>query len=89
MKKTALVLSIVLLILLICVTAVLAGSSYLLSASVIAGGGGSLQAGGYGLTSTIGQAEAGPILQNGSYALQGGFWQPADGYKFFVPRVSK
>ena len=52
-------------------------------------GGGSLQAGSYGLTSTIGQAEAGPILQNGSYTLQGGFWQPADGYKFFVPRVSK
>jgi hypothetical protein len=89
MKKTTLILLITLLILLAGVTTALAASGYALSASVVAGSGGSLQAGSYILTGTTGQAEAGPLWQNDSYTLQGGFWQPEEGYRFFVPRVTK
>ncbi len=89
MIKAPSIMLFVLLILLAFGTAALAQSGYLLSASVIAGGGGSLQAGSYNLTGTIGQADAGPVLQSGSYALQGGDWHPANGYKIFVPLVTK
>jgi hypothetical protein len=71
--------------------AVKADNGYLLASHVIAGGGGSLQAGIYSLSGTTGQAETGPLWQGGIYTLQGGFWQPegGNGYKFFLPRVTK
>jgi hypothetical protein len=89
MKKTVLILLIVVLVLLACGTVALAASGYLLSQSVIAGGGGGLQVGSYTLSGTIGQAEAGPLWQGDSYALQGGFWQPEGGYKAFLPWVTR
>lgn len=56
-------------------------------------GGGSTNAGGgsFGLSGTIGQAEAG-TLSGGSYTLNGGFWIGTAGtieYKVYLPLVLK
>lgn len=40
----------------------------------VAGGGGTSSGGSYTLSGTVGQAEAGPTLTGGAYALTGGFW---------------
>ena len=48
--------------------------SYSIPWSRIAGGGGSSSGGIYSLNGTIGQAEAGPAMTGGTYALTGGFW---------------
>jgi hypothetical protein len=45
---------------------------FTLSRGIIAGGGGTLSSGGFTLTGTIGQAEAGVPLQNGGFSLTGG-----------------
>jgi hypothetical protein len=53
-------------------------------------GGGTLSAGAYGLSGTVGQAEVGPALEYGPYRLVGGYWygvgeeQP---YELYLPSV--
>jgi hypothetical protein len=89
MKKTIRILLVTLLILIAFGTAVLAQSGYLLTSNVVAGGGGSLQAGSYSLTGTIGQPEAGHDFAAGAYTFHGGFWYlgPSDSQKVLIPIV--
>ncbi len=45
--------------------------------STIDGGGGSCSGGGYSLSGTVGQSDAGS-MSGGAFALMGGFWSAAD-----------
>ena len=69
------------------VTLALAAGGYELKAWVAASGGGVFPGGGYSLTGSIGQAEAGPAWSGGPYALNGGFL--AGGYRMevFMPLI--
>ena len=51
------------------------GTSYQLSWYTVDGGGGTSVGGGYSLSGTAGQADAG-MLSGGTYTLAGGFWGP-------------
>lgn len=51
-----------------------AAQQYSIDGHVIAGGGGTSTGGVYSVTGTIGQADAGPVMTNGQFAVQGGFW---------------
>ncbi len=55
-------------------------------------GGGASQGGGYTLTGTIGQPEAGTLLSGNVYTLAGGFWgtgSPYTGTEVFLPIVTR
>ncbi len=55
------------------------------------GGGGTSSGGGYSLSDTIGQADAGSST-GGDYALGGGFWHSgpaASQYRVYLPLVTK
>ncbi len=66
----------------------LTADTYDLSWHVIGGGGASFTtAGSYSLGGTIGQSATGP-LSGGSYALNSGFWQPAN-FSVYLPIVLK
>jgi hypothetical protein len=53
----------------------------------IDGGGGDSEGGGYSLSGTIGQPDAG-VLTGGGYTLNGGFWGGAAGsYRIYLPLV--
>ena len=58
----------------IAVTCSAGAQPFKVTQSVVAGGGGTLSGGSYELAGTIGQAEAGQMLQSGSFELRGGFW---------------
>lgn len=47
---------------------------YTIDRHVVAGGGGTSTGGGFSVSGTIGQVDAGPILTAGGYSLTGGFW---------------
>ncbi len=55
------------------------------------GGGGMSSDGSYTLHGTVGQADAGPPLSDGSLSLQGGFWARAASivYEIFLPLIQK
>jgi len=53
-----------------------AAQNYTLDRHVVAGGGGTVSAGPYTFSGTIGQADANPTTTSGPYALTGGFWRP-------------
>ena len=50
------------------------GGGYDLTWSTIDAGGGTSTGGGYTLSATIGQPDAGASLSGGGYTLDGGFW---------------
>jgi hypothetical protein len=55
-------------------------------------GGGASQGGGYKLTGTTGQSEAGTLLSGDAYTLAGGFWgagAPYAGIELFLPIVTR
>ena len=55
-------------------------------------GGGTSQGGGYMLTGTTGQPEAGTLLSGDAYTLAGGFWgtgSPYAGTEIFLPFVTR
>ena len=55
-------------------------------------GGGASQGGGYTLTGTSGQPEAGTLLSGDVYTLAGGFWgagSPYAGMEIFLPLVTR
>jgi hypothetical protein len=54
------------------------GGQYDIDPFVIAGGGGSIAAGHYQISSTLGQA-AGTTLAGGSYVVFNGYWSPIGG----------
>ena len=63
------------------------GPGYDLSSWTVDGGGAIVEAGGYRLGGTVGQADAG-ILMGGGYTLRGGFWGGAKVlYPVFLPLV--
>jgi hypothetical protein len=63
--------------LLIATGAVLApGQSYTIDWYKISSGGGTVSAGSYSLSSTIGQPDAGGPITGGNYSIVGGFWSP-------------
>ncbi len=68
------------------------GGVYSLTWYTVDGGGGTASGGGYVVSGTAGQADAGS-LSGGSYALQSGFWGgigaggAAGGYKIYLPMV--
>ena len=54
--------------------AISASAQYTIDWSKIAGGGGASAGGGYSLTGTIGQPDAGSTMTNGQFSVTGGFW---------------
>jgi hypothetical protein len=73
MKHSLFLLSLLALLLLTAVTAAAAAGDTLSWWTADGGGGTSSAAGGYSLSGSIGQADAGS-LSGGDYRLQGGFW---------------
>ena len=67
MKKLVLFLSLM-------VPALAFGQPYQIKWYKIAGGGGISASGGYAVTGTLGQAEAGAAMTGGNYSMTGGFW---------------
>jgi hypothetical protein len=68
------------------------GGGYDLTWSTIDAGGGSSAGGGYQLSGTLGQPEAGATLSGGSYSLWGGFWGAASsslGSKVYLPLLRR
>jgi len=67
------------------------GSGYDLSWWTVDGGGGTLSGGGYSLTGTLGQAEAGAALSGGGYTLVGGFWPGSSDarYKIYLSLIMR
>ena len=65
------------------------GSGYDLTWNTIDGGGplGSTD-GGYRLSGTFGQSDAGEALAGGGYSLLGGFWSGIPGYFLYLPLVT-
>jgi hypothetical protein len=63
-------------VLLVLLTGLLSASaqSFSIDWYTVDGGGGGGSAGAYSLTGTIGQPDAGPIMANAPYAVEGGFW---------------
>ena len=61
--------------------------SYELAWYTVDGGGGTATGGGYSLSATAGQADAG-VLSAGSYRLQGGFWS-GDVFQLFLPTLRR
>jgi hypothetical protein len=62
--------------------------SYTISWWTVDGGGGTSTNGGYSLSGTIGQPDAGPVLTNGGYTLAGGFWGgTVTSYRLYLPQV--
>jgi len=51
-----------------------AAAQYSITWSTIDGGGGTSVGGGYSISGTIGQPDAGVSMTNGAYAVTGGFW---------------
>jgi hypothetical protein len=73
-----------------------AQSGYDLSWWTVDGGGGTVaeEGGGYSLSGTAGQPDAGPALSGGGYTLVGGFWSGAQGgsggrYRVYLPSVMR
>jgi len=64
---------------------------YDLSWHTIDGGGGSATGGGYTLTGSVGQPDAGAAMTGGGYSLKGGFWNAGgDSTKYiYLPLVLK
>lgn len=52
------------------------------------GGGGISSGAGFSLKGTVGQSDAGPMLQGGGYALKGGYWA-AGGSSLYLPLVRR
>jgi hypothetical protein len=66
------------------------GGGYDLAWSTIDGGGGKSAGGGYQLTGTFGQPDAGAILGDGVYSLSGGFWGgAATGARVYLPLTQR
>jgi len=92
-KRKALPLEVALL-LLILAAPVLAqsGGPYDLSWFTVDGGGGTSSGGGYALSGTAGQPDAGVVLTGGDYILAGGFWSsgalpPEEERSIYLPLV--
>ena len=84
------------LIILICATALASlamaagapqAGGYELAWYTVDGGGGAATGGGYSLSATAGQADAGVLLAS-SYRLQGGFWS-GDVFQLFLPTLRR
>ena len=91
MKRLLVVLSLIVFLFLTFQAVRAAGSaSYKLNWWTVDNGGGTLQAGTYTLSGTVGQAEPGS-LYGGSYSLVGGFWDNLQTAleKVFLPLVLK
>ncbi len=75
MKRTTILLVLMVILLSVPVALAQSGDSYDLSWWTVDGGGHTLSTGGdYSLGGTIGQPDAGPTLIGGGYTLAGGFW---------------
>jgi hypothetical protein len=64
--------------------------SYDLAWNTVDGGGDTSIGGGYALMGTIGQSDAGALINGGGFSLNGGFWVgAASQYKVYLPVVIK
>jgi hypothetical protein len=64
------------------------GGGYDLTWNTIDGGGGTSTGGGYQLSGTLGQPDAGATLSGGVYSLSGGFWGGVlIGSQVFLPLI--
>jgi len=94
MKRHLLLLLIIGLILTLGIAVVQAQTAggYDLSWWTIDGGGGTISGGGYILSGTAGQPDAGGALTGGGYTLTGGFWVSGGGterHKLYTPLILK
>ncbi len=65
------------------------GGGYDLTWNTYDTGGGTLSAGGYDLTGTIGQPDVAPVWSGGGYKLVGGFWGGAGNTRVYLPLIRK
>ena len=66
------------------------GGGYDLTWNTIDGGGGGSTGSGYQLADTIGQPDAGAVLNGGGYSLSGGYWAGVSlGGKIYLPMVRR
>ncbi len=89
--KPRLVFTLVLVLVLFVSSAALAAGSYDISWWTVDSGGGTSSGGGFTLSGTIGQPDAGATASGGGYTLAGGFWlggavEPAE-MKVYLPVV--
>ncbi|HGX93327.1 MAG TPA: hypothetical protein ENK35_08440 [Candidatus Tenderia sp.] len=88
MKRSLLILALILATTMAAAGVVYAQGGYDLSWWTVDGGGGVLSNGGYALNATVGQPDAGATLTGGNYTLVGGFWGAgAVGYQVYLPIV--
>jgi hypothetical protein len=65
------------------------GGGYDLTWSTVDGGGGSSAGGGYTLSATVGQPDAGTSLSGGGYTLAGGFWASGSPTRLYLPLLGR
>jgi len=95
-RTLALVLAMALLLPVTIVLAAQSGVEFALFWDTVDGGGGTSSGGGYTLSGTIGQPDAG-AMSGGNYALTGGFWifagdggtPPSTGSNLYLPVIMK
>jgi hypothetical protein len=89
MKRIQIILAGALLGAMLLVSSAQAGEGRAITWWSIEGGGGQSAGGGYTLTGTIGQADAGPVA-GGSSTLNGGFWAIAlERIQIFLPLIDR
>jgi hypothetical protein len=89
MKRSILIIPIILLLIVASTALAQSGEGYDLTWSTIDNGGGESSGSGYTLNGTIGQPDAG-TLNGGGYTLNGGFWNGAAlNYSIYLPLVLK
>jgi hypothetical protein len=88
-RPIVLLVSIVLLIITVSIAAAQSGGGYDLTWSTIDGGGSESIGSSYTLVGTIGQLDAGPLMNGEGYLLTGGFWGEASQYHVYLPLMIK
>lgn len=87
MKRTRLLIPIIMALLIASSVTAQSGGTYDLSWSTIDNGGGSSSGGSYTVAGTLGQPDAGGSI-GGSYTLGGGFWfSTAMSYRIYLPVI--
>jgi hypothetical protein len=65
------------------------GGGYDLTWNTLESGGEAASGGGFSLSGSMGQADAGQTLNGGQFSLTGGFWSEFQPYSSYLPAVQK
>lgn len=86
MKKYTLWIILILVLLTVSISLASGGNNYTLTWWTADGGGSVSTGGNYALQGTVGQPDAGEMV-NGRYTLQSGYWNGLDQYGVYLPLV--